>query len=84
MQSIAVKNAVNCSQNCCQKSSVHPLFIKNLNLNYYQLNKNPPKWPESALTKNILEVQIMTNTNITYTQQGDYLLPDLKLPEQKN
>lgn len=25
----------------------------------------------------------MTNTNITYTQQGDYLLPDLKLPEQK-
>ena len=24
----------------------------------------------------------MTNTNITYTQQGDYLLPDLKLPEQ--
>ena len=26
----------------------------------------------------------MTNTNITYTQQGDYLLPDLKLPEQKN
>ena len=21
-------------------------------------------------------------TNITYTQQGDYLLPDLKLPEQ--
>ena len=26
----------------------------------------------------------MTNTNITYTQQGDYLLPDLKLPEEKN
>ncbi len=26
----------------------------------------------------------MTNTNITYTQQGDYLLPDLILPEQKN
>lgn len=26
----------------------------------------------------------MTNTNITYTQQGDYLLLDLKLPEQKN
>lgn len=26
----------------------------------------------------------MTNSNITYTQQGDYLLPDLKLPEQKN
>ncbi len=26
----------------------------------------------------------MTNTNITYTQQGEYLLPDLKLPEQKN
>ena len=26
----------------------------------------------------------MNNTNITYTQQGDYLLPDLKLPEQKN
>ena len=26
----------------------------------------------------------MTNTNITYIQQGDYLLPDLKLPEQKN
>lgn len=26
----------------------------------------------------------MMNTNITYTQQGDYLLPDLKLPEQKN
>ena len=26
----------------------------------------------------------MKNTNITYTQQGDYLLPDLKLPEQKN
>ncbi len=25
----------------------------------------------------------MTNTNITYTQQGDYLLPDLILPEQK-
>ena len=25
----------------------------------------------------------MKNTNITYTQQGDYLLPDLKLPEQK-
>ena len=24
----------------------------------------------------------MTNTNITYTQQGDYLLPDLTLPEQ--
>lgn len=24
----------------------------------------------------------MTNTKITYTQQGDYLLPDLKLPEQ--
>ena len=24
---------------------------------------------------------IMTN-KITYTQQGDYLLPDLKLPEQ--
>ena len=24
----------------------------------------------------------MTNTNVTYTQQGDYLLPDLKLPEQ--
>ena len=24
----------------------------------------------------------MTNANITYTQQGDYLLPDLKLPEQ--
>lgn len=22
------------------------------------------------------------NTKITYTQQGDYLLPDLKLPEQ--
>ena len=26
----------------------------------------------------------MTNSNITYTQQGDYLLPDLKLPEEKN
>ena len=26
----------------------------------------------------------MKNTNITYTKQGDYLLPDLKLPEQKN
>ncbi len=26
----------------------------------------------------------MTNTNITYTQQGDYLLPNLKLPEQKD
>ncbi len=25
----------------------------------------------------------MTNTNITYTNQGDYLLPDLKLSEQK-
>lgn len=25
----------------------------------------------------------MTNTNITYTQQGDYLIPDLKLSEQK-
>ena len=24
----------------------------------------------------------MTNTKSTYTQQGDYLLPDLKLPEQ--
>lgn len=24
----------------------------------------------------------MTKTNITYTRQGDYLLPDLKLPEQ--
>lgn len=24
----------------------------------------------------------MTNTKITYTQQGDYLLPNLKLPEQ--
>ena len=24
----------------------------------------------------------MTNTKINYTQQGDYLLPDLKLPEQ--
>lgn len=24
----------------------------------------------------------MTNTKITYTQQGGYLLPDLKLPEQ--
>lgn len=23
----------------------------------------------------------MTNTKITYTQQGDFLLPDLKLPE---
>ena len=26
----------------------------------------------------------MTNSNITYTQQGDYLIPDLKLPEEKN
>lgn len=26
----------------------------------------------------------MTNTKITYTQQGDFLLPDLKLPEQPN
>ena len=25
----------------------------------------------------------MTNTNITYTQQCDYLIPDLKLSEQK-
>lgn len=25
----------------------------------------------------------MKNTNVTYTMQGDYLLPDLKLPEQK-
>lgn len=24
----------------------------------------------------------MTNTKITYTQQGDFLLPDLNLPEQ--
>ena len=24
----------------------------------------------------------MTNTKITYTQQGDFLLPDLKLSEQ--
>ncbi|MEE1057101.1 MAG: hypothetical protein UH239_07630 [Acutalibacteraceae bacterium] len=24
----------------------------------------------------------MTNTKLTYTQQGDYLLPDLELPEQ--
>ena len=24
----------------------------------------------------------MANTKITYTHQGDYLLPDLKLPEQ--
>ena len=24
----------------------------------------------------------MTNTNINYTQQGDYLFPDLELPEQ--
>lgn len=24
----------------------------------------------------------MTNTKITYTQQGDFLLPNLKLPEQ--
>ena len=26
----------------------------------------------------------MTNSNITYTQQGDYLIPDLKLPEEEN
>lgn len=26
----------------------------------------------------------MTNTKITYTQQGDYLLPNLKLPKQPN
>ena len=26
----------------------------------------------------------MSTTNITYTQQVNYLLPDLKLPEQKN
>lgn len=26
----------------------------------------------------------MTNTKITYTQQGDYLLPNLKLPQQPN
>ena len=26
----------------------------------------------------------MMATKITYTQQGDYLLPDLKLPEQPN
>ena len=25
----------------------------------------------------------MTNTNLSYIQQGDYFLPDLKLPEQK-
>lgn len=25
----------------------------------------------------------MTNTKITYTQQGDYLLPNLKLPKQQ-
>ena len=25
----------------------------------------------------------MTKTNISYTQQGDYLFPNLKLPEQK-
>ena len=25
----------------------------------------------------------MINSNITYTQQGNYLLPDLKLPEEK-
>lgn len=25
----------------------------------------------------------MTETNITYSNQGDYLLPNLKLPEQK-
>lgn len=24
----------------------------------------------------------MTTTKISYTQQGDYLLPDLKLPKQ--
>lgn len=27
---------------------------------------------------------MMTNTNITYTVLGDYLLPNLKPPEQKN
>lgn len=32
--------------------------------------------------KIFLEVNIMTNTKITYSQQGDYLLPDLKLPQQ--
>ncbi|MBQ8795547.1 MAG: TnpV protein [Clostridia bacterium] len=26
----------------------------------------------------------MSTTNITYTRQGNYLLPDLTLPEQKN
>ena len=26
----------------------------------------------------------MNNTKINYTQQGNYLLPNLKLPEQKN
>lgn len=26
----------------------------------------------------------MSTTNITYTVQGNYLLPELKLPEQKN
>jgi hypothetical protein len=30
---------------------------------------------------NVKEVLIMA-TKITYTQQGDYLLPNLKLPEQ--
>ena len=30
----------------------------------------------------ITYTKAMTNTKITYTQQGDYLLPDLKLPEQ--
>lgn len=28
------------------------------------------------------EVKTMTTTKISYTQQGDYLLPDLKLPKQ--
>ena len=28
------------------------------------------------------EVKTMTTTKISYTQQGDYLLPDLRLPKQ--
>ena len=34
------------------------------------------------MSENPCMIKAMANTKITYTQQGDYLLPDLKLPEQ--
>ena len=88
---------IKCCQNCCQsqskvlsKTQSVSGLMNTQNFKSAVIFKNCTQNTKNSLNslivcpteKIFLDVNIMTNTKITYSQQGDYLLPDLKLPQQ--